>query len=166
MLLFEGPDDKFRASAGAFITNKERTAVLAFERISRKGSRQLPQGGIKIYEKPVDAIYRELKEETGLESKDLLLIGEYPEWITYELPERLRSKKHGRGQTQKFFFFEFKGDILNIDLQSVDDEEFSDYFWVEPIDIVNKTVDFRKPIYKKLISHFEQELQKSKKMSD
>jgi 8-oxo-dGTP pyrophosphatase MutT (NUDIX family) len=79
ILLFEGPDDKFRASAGAFITNKERTAVLAFERMSRKGSRQLPQGGIKIYEKPIDGIYRELKEETGIEAKDLLLIGEYPE---------------------------------------------------------------------------------------
>jgi 8-oxo-dGTP pyrophosphatase MutT (NUDIX family) len=79
MLLFEGPDDKFRASAGAFITNKERTAVLAFERINRKGSRQLPQGGIKIYETPVDGIYRELNEETGLEPKDLILLGEYPE---------------------------------------------------------------------------------------
>ena len=79
ILLFEAPDDKFRSSAGAFITNKERTAVLAFERMTRKGSRQLPQGGIKIYETPIDGIYRELKEETGIETKDLLLIGEYPE---------------------------------------------------------------------------------------
>lgn len=160
VLLFEAPDDKFRSSAGAFIVNKERTAVLAFERMTRKGSRQLPQGGIKIYETPIDGIYRELKEETGIETRDLILIGEYPEWITYELPERLRSKKHGRGQTQKFFFFEFNGDFDSIDLQDVEDEEFSEYYWVEPVDIVNKTVDFRKPIYKKLIAFFEENLQK------
>ena len=78
-LLFEAPDDKFRASAGAFIVNKERTAVLTFERLTRKGSRQLPQGGIKIHETPINGIYRELNEETGLEPKDLRLIGEYPE---------------------------------------------------------------------------------------
>jgi hypothetical protein len=44
------------------------------------------------------------------------------------LPERLRSKKHGRGQTQKFFFFEFIGDFSSIDLHNVDDEEFSEYY--------------------------------------
>ncbi len=76
---FDSPDDKFRVSAGAFIVNRERTAVLAFERKTRKGSRQLPQGGVKIYETPIDGIYRELKEETGIEPQDLLLIGEYPE---------------------------------------------------------------------------------------
>lgn len=159
-LLFEAPDDKFRASAGAFIVNKERTAVLTFERLTRKGSRQLPQGGIKIHETPINGIYRELNEETGLEPKDLRLIGEYPEWITYELPSRLRSKKHGRGQTQKFFFFEFVGNLGDIDLHNVDDEEFREYYWVDPVDIVNKTVDFRKPIYKKLIKYFEENLKK------
>lgn len=160
MLLFEAPDDKFRASAGAFITNKKKTAVLAFERISRKGSRQLPQGGIKIGEKPLDGIYRELYEETGIRKLELKLIGEYPDLITYELPERLRSKKHGRGQTQRFFYFEFVGDFSSIDLKNVDDEEFRECYWVEPVDIVNKTIDFRKPIYKKVISYFEENLKK------
>ena len=78
-MFFESQDDKFRTSVGAFIINKDRNAVLAFERKTYKGSRQLPQGGIKIYEKPIDGIYRELEEETGIEAKDLLLLGEYPE---------------------------------------------------------------------------------------
>jgi len=160
MLLFEAPDDKFRASAGAFITNKSRNAVLAFERLNRKGSRQLPQGGIKIYETPIEGIYRELYEETGIEAKDLVLLGEYPEWITYELPNNLRSKKHGRGQTQKFFFFEYQGDENDIDLHNVDDEEFGEFFWVEPSDIANKTVNFRKGIYKKLTRFFDENFRK------
>lgn len=154
-ILFEPADDMFRSSAGAFITNSKRTDVLTFEKGKRKGSRQLPQGGIKLKELPLEGIYRELFEETGLKKKDLKLIGEYPEWITYELPERLRSKKHGRGQTQKFFFFEFIGNIQDMDLDNVLDRQFSEYFWVEPIDIVNKTVGFRKPIYKKLIAYLD-----------
>lgn len=161
MFLFESLDDKFRASVGAFILNKQRTAILTFERIGHKGSRQLPQGGVKIYELPVNGVYRELFEETGLIESDLILLGEYPEWITFELPEKFRSKKHGRGQTQKFFFFEFIGDELKIDLQKVRDKEFSEYYWVDPVEIVNKTVDFRKPIYKKLIKFFEKNFKKN-----
>lgn len=158
MTIFEPPDDRFRTSVGAFIVNKDRTAVLAFERISRKGSRQLPQGGVKVQENPLDGIYRELTEETGITKDFLVLIDEYPEWITFELPNRLRSKKYGRGQTQKFFFFEFCGNEENINLSMVRDEDFSDFFWVEPVDIVNKAVDFRKPVYKKLIQHFQDNL--------
>ncbi len=154
-MLFETPDDKFRASVSAFIVNKNRTAVLSFERVSKKGSRQLPQGGIKIYEEPIDAIYRELEEETGIKRNDLKLIGEYPGWLTFELPERLRSKKHGRGQTQKFFYFEFLGDELEIDLENVRDKDFSDFYWADMNDIANKTVDFRKLVYKKVNQYFQ-----------
>ncbi|MCD5396790.1 MAG: NUDIX domain-containing protein [Candidatus Pacebacteria bacterium] len=79
MPFFESPDDKFRASTGAFIINKNHNAVLVFERVKHKGSRQLPQGGIKIYETPRDGIFRELFEETGLKKSDLIVLGEYPE---------------------------------------------------------------------------------------
>jgi len=128
MFTLELRDDKFRSSVGAFIINKSRNAVLTFEREVYKGSRQIPQGGIKIYEEPIDGIYRELYEETGIEKKDLILLGEYPGWLTFELPEKFRSKKHGRGQTQKFFYFEFIGDELKIDLKNVRDAEFLDYY--------------------------------------
>ena len=70
----------------------------------------------------------------------------------------MRSKKYGRGQTQKFFFFEFCGDEDDIKLNKVKDEDFSDFFWVDPVDIVNKAVDFRKPVYKKLIQYFQNKL--------
>ena len=153
--MFFESDDKFRTSVGAFIINKDRNAVLAFERKNHKGSRQLPQGGIKIYEKPINGIYRELYEETGIEAKDLLLLGEYPEWLTFELPEKMRSKKHGRGQTQRYFFFEFQGNELEINLKKVRDVDFSQYFWVYPQDIINKTIDFRKPIHKKLVAFYQ-----------
>ena len=72
----------------------------------------------------------------------------------------MRSKKHGRGQTQRYFFFEFQGDELEINLKDVRDQDFSQYFWVYPTDIINKTVDFRKPIYKKLVDFYEKNFKK------
>ena len=60
----------------------------------------------------------------------------------------------------KFFFFEFQGDESDIDLHNVDDEEFREYFWVDPNDIVNKTINFRKSIYKKLVKYFEDNFKK------
>jgi putative (di)nucleoside polyphosphate hydrolase len=72
-------DDKFRASCGAFIVDKNRQAVLSFERVGLPNSRQLPQGGVKVYETPLDGIYRELEEETGIKRNELKLIGEYPD---------------------------------------------------------------------------------------
>ncbi len=151
-------DDKFRASCGAFIVNKNRQAVLSFERKGLPGSRQLPQGGVKVYETPLDGIYRELEEETGIKRKDLKLIGEYPEWVVYVLPEKFRSKKHGRGQVQKFFYFEFLGDEKEIDLVNVQDNEFDRFFWSHFRILTDRTVQFRRGTYKKLIDYFEKNL--------
>lgn len=72
----------------------------------------------------------------------------------------MRSKKHGRGQVQRYFFFEFQGDELEIDLKKVRDMDFSEYYWVDPTDIINKTIDFRKPIYKKLVAFYEKHFKK------
>jgi hypothetical protein len=44
------------------------------------------------------------------------------------LPEKFRSKKHGRGQVQKFFYFEFLGNEDEIDLVNVQDREFDRFF--------------------------------------
>ena len=160
MFVFEPPDDKFRASVGVFIVNKQRTAVLTFQRVNYKGSRQFPQGGIKIYEQPLDAAYRELYEETGIKESQLKHLGEYPEWITFELPKKYRSKKHGRGKTQKVVYFEFIGDEMDIDLKQVRDMDFSEFFWVDPNDVVNKTVDYRKVLYKRVVQYFSENFKK------
>ena len=156
-------DDKFRASCGAFIVNKKRNAVFTFERRGLAGSRQLPQGGIKVYETPLEGIYRELEEETGIKRKDLKLIGEYPDWIVYILPERFRSKKHGRGQAQKYFYFEFLGNENDIDLEHVQDREFGEFYWSQFRMLTDRTVHFRRATYQKLIDYFKKYLAKKEK---
>jgi putative (di)nucleoside polyphosphate hydrolase len=72
---------------------------------------QMPQGGIDKGEVPVEAAWREIFEETGMES--LTLIEEAPGWINYDLPVELVGvalKGKYRGQTQKWFAFRFQGD--------------------------------------------------------
>ena len=48
---------------------------------------QMPQGGIDIGEKPLEAAFRELKEETSI--KSVKLIRELNYEITYHLPDNL-----------------------------------------------------------------------------
>src|SRR5947208_5613123 len=65
------------------------------------GGWQLPQGGIDADEDPRVAIFRELREEIGTASARI--IGEHPDWLSYELPPELLGKALGgryRGQRQ------------------------------------------------------------------
>ncbi|HHC29248.1 MAG TPA: NUDIX domain-containing protein, partial [Rhodobacterales bacterium] len=47
---------------------------------------QMPQGGIDAAEEPVDAVLRELEEETGVTPDLVTIEAEHPEWLTYDLP--------------------------------------------------------------------------------
>ena len=51
---------------------------------------QMPQGGIDEGEKPKDAAFRELEEETGSKSAEILF--EFEDWLEYRLPSELIGK--------------------------------------------------------------------------
>jgi putative (di)nucleoside polyphosphate hydrolase len=72
------PDTAFRAGVGAAVLNAARN-VLVLERSDTPGSWQLPQGGLRAGEEPLDAVHRELEEETGLGRIVLELVGQLPE---------------------------------------------------------------------------------------
>uniref|UniRef100_UPI0013CFB343 RNA pyrophosphohydrolase n=2 Tax=Pseudomonadota TaxID=1224 RepID=UPI0013CFB343 len=74
-----------------------------------------PQGGIDKGEDAEIAARRELYEETGM--KTVSLLAEAPNWINYDLPPALVGialKGKYRGQTQKWFAYEFTGDESEI----------------------------------------------------
>ena len=74
-----------------------------------KNAWQFPQGGIDEGESPQDALKRELLEEIGC--NDVEILGEYPEWITYDFPPTARGKCYPfDGQTQKYFLVPFSID--------------------------------------------------------
>ncbi|WP_280378014.1 RNA pyrophosphohydrolase [Nocardia wallacei] len=139
----------FRANAGALILNTDSKA-LVLQRIDIPGAWQLPQGGLKSHEEPFDAALREINEETGIEASEIELLAEYPEWIAYELPPEARSEKTGRGQVQRWFVFRFNGSDRDIDLEK-DEQEFSEFHWVELAEVVELAVDFRKKTYSAIV---------------
>jgi putative (di)nucleoside polyphosphate hydrolase len=145
----------FRAGVGAAVLN-EADELLALERRDVPGSWQLPQGGLEDAETPREALYRELREETGLTEDQVALIEELPDWLAYELPEEARSPKIGRGQTQKWFVLRLKDPRAEIRVSSSEaPAEFSGWKWIAPSDLLDEIVPFRQPVYTKLAEAIE-----------
>jgi putative (di)nucleoside polyphosphate hydrolase len=137
----------FRASVVAVI---ERTdgAVLAFERADAPGSWQLPQGGIEQGEEAIDAVWREVKEETGLGPADVAVVSEHPEWIAYEWPTEIRAGRRGIGQVQRWFTFRAVDDDV---VPQPDGSEFTAWRWVDRRWLVDHVVPFRATAYRKVL---------------
>lgn len=80
------PPDRYRPCVGIILLNN-RDRIFVGERLNAPDAWQMPQGGIDPGESPVDAAVRELREETGIKSAEL--IGMDDTWRTYTLPRRI-----------------------------------------------------------------------------
>ncbi|MCS6890743.1 MAG: RNA pyrophosphohydrolase [Rhodovarius sp.] len=119
------------------------------------GGWQLPQGGMDPEEDPRIAVLRELKEEIGTDRAEI--IGEYPGWLTYDLPPHLLGKALGgrwRGQRQKWFALRFLGEDADIRLDLDPHPEFDAWRWVELAELPALAVDFKRDIYTALAREF------------
>jgi putative (di)nucleoside polyphosphate hydrolase len=140
------PSRFFRAGVGAVIANG-RGEVLACERRDIAGAWQFPQGGLKDGEAPLEAVRREILEETGITTDRLRLMTECPDLLAYELPRPAWSQKTGRGQVQRWFLFEYRGQPAIV---LPPDSEFVACEWRSFDEVERRTVDFRRPLYKRL----------------
>lgn len=119
------------------------------------GGWQLPQGGIDAGEDPRAAVLRELAEEIGTDRAEI--IGEHPEWLTYDLPPALVGRALGgryRGQKQRWFALRFRGTDADIRLDADPDPEFDAWKWVPLVELPALAIDFKRPIYEALVSSF------------
>lgn len=140
------PSRFFRAGVGAVIAN-ERGDVLACERRDRAGAWQFPQGGLKDGEAPLDAVRREILEETGITHDSLRLMVECPDLLVYELPPSSWSHKTGRGQVQRWFLFEYSGRRAVV---LPPESEFVACAWRPFAEVERHTAEFRRPVYKRI----------------
>lgn len=147
------PDNVFRAGVGAMVVSEEGE-VLAFERFKIPGAWQLPQGGLEEGEHPRDCVLRELEEETGLSAEHVELLAETPGWHAYELPCEMHGKRHGRGQAQKWFLFRFKGPEAAIQLDRQLPAEFRAWQWMTLDELIGRSIEFRRPVYRALAEAF------------
>jgi putative (di)nucleoside polyphosphate hydrolase len=150
------PSQFFRANVGIAVLAADGR-VLAFERYGHPGSWQLPQGGLDVGEEPIDAARRELAEETGLEWDQVRLLGEYPEWLAYELDAGWRKPDTGRGQVQKWFYIRLIEEATEIDVNRADERkghaEFTASQWMTFDELLAKVVPFRIPVYRRVAHH-------------
>jgi putative (di)nucleoside polyphosphate hydrolase len=119
------------------------------------GGWQLPQGGIDADEDPRKAVLRELEEEIG--TGRATIIGEHPEWLTYDLPSELLGVALGgryRGQRQRWFALRFTGEDSDIRLDLDPHPEFDAWRWAPLAELPALAVDFKRPIYQVLARSF------------
>ena len=147
--------DKFknlplRSGVGIIVLNEENKVFVAKRIDNPKNFWQMPQGGVNEGENYFNAALRELEEETGI--KEIELISEIDEMMTYELPEHLLGiiwKGKYRGQKQKWFLMRYLGNDDDINIKT-NNPEFLDWKWIDLDMITEVVVDFKLHVYKEL----------------
>lgn len=118
---------------------------------------QMPQGGIDEGEDAEIAARRELYEETGIESIELL--DQTSDWILYDFPDWVKEKRSEKwsGQKQKWFVYRFSGDDTEIRIDPPPDghkAEFSAWRWEEMHRLPELIVEFKRDVYQQVVERF------------
>ncbi|GAB4190539.1 MAG: RNA pyrophosphohydrolase [Wenzhouxiangellaceae bacterium] len=146
--------DGFRPNVGIVLIRGDHHVFWA-RRINDSGW-QFPQGGINSDETPREAMYRELREETGLLPEHVQLLGATPGWLRYRLPRRYR-RNHQKplciGQKQVWFLLQLLGEEQHICLDALGKPEFDCYRWVDFWYPVDHVISFKREVYRKALNH-------------
>lgn len=148
--------DGFRPNVGIVLARRDRSVFWA--RRAGQNGWQFPQGGMNTDETPIEAMYRELAEETGLEPSHVNVLGSTPGWLRYRLPKRYRranQKPMCIGQKQVWFLLEFLADDDAFKLDRVDKPEFDEFKWVDFWYPSKNVIDFKRPVYRRALTFFE-----------
>ena len=105
---------KYRPNVAAIIINREGE-ILVCERSNNGRAWQFPQGGVDKGETNIEALYREVLEEVGLEKKYYKVLEEKGGY-KYLYPQKVREKKKFDGQKQTYFLCRLKKSAPEIDL--------------------------------------------------
>lgn len=121
---------------------------------------QMPQGGIDKGEEPVEAVLRELEEETGVTPDLVTIEAEHPEWLTYDLPLDVVPKiwkGRYRGQKQRWFLLRLHGPDDAITIETAH-PEFRRWKWIDPAGLLESVVPFKRATYAQVIDAFADRL--------
>jgi putative (di)nucleoside polyphosphate hydrolase len=144
----------YRPCVGIALFNQKGQVFVA-QRIDNPGPAwQMPQGGIDAHEEPLQAAWREMREEIGTDRARY--IGETKDWLQYDLPVELVPqiwKGRFRGQRQKWYAFRFVGEDREINI-ATEDPEFSAWRWADLEEIPDLIVPFKRQLYRDLVAEF------------
>ena len=139
-----------RKGVGIIVLNKNNEVFVGKRKDNPIDKWQMPQGGIDNNETPLDAMKRELTEETSITK--IKILKEIENWLEYELPQNLLGKiwkGKFRGQRQKWFIVKFMGNENEININTKH-PEFIEWKWINYKLLPEVIVDFKKEVYLKL----------------
>ena len=144
----------YRPNVAAVIFNNNCQVLLGRRSSSKKNEIwQFPQGGVEKDETLEQALYREIKEETNLDTSQLQMIDSINKWIYYKLPKFYKKHNNGNfdGQKQRWFLLKLIDDNPNFFSPT---KEFSDFKWVSYYYPLHCVIDFKRDTYSKVLSTF------------
>lgn len=146
--------DGYRPNVGIVLMHADGRLFWA-RRVGRDGW-QFPQGGMNTDETPLEAMFRELFEETGLQPQHVEVLGSTPGWLRYRLPRRF-VRRHERptciGQKQVWFLLRMIGEETDVRLDHSEHPEFDSFTWVDFWYPLGNVVEFKREVYQRALSH-------------
>ena len=140
-----------RTGVGIIVLNSQNKIFVGKRKDNPFDKWQMPQGGVNPDEPLLQAMKRELLEETNI--KNIEVLKEFDQWLAYELPENLVGKiwkgKY-RGQKQKWFVVRFLGSDSEISINTKH-PEFLEWKWIDMNLLPDLIVLFKKHVYKKVL---------------
>lgn len=146
--------DGYRPNVGIVLMHGDGRLFWA-RRVGRDGW-QFPQGGMNSDETPLEAMYRELFEETGLEPHHVEVLGSTPGWLRYRLPKRYvrrRERPTCIGQKQVWFLLRMLGEEADVKLDHSERPEFDAFTWVDFWYPAVNVVEFKRDVYQRALVH-------------
>ena len=103
-------------------------------------------------------MYRELKEEIGLEPKHVELINSTDDWLRYRLPKRYIRQNKGPlciGQKQISYLLKLTADETYLDLSYTSEPEFDSWKWVDFWRPVEEVISFKRQVYQQALKQLQ-----------
>ena len=144
--------DGYRPNVGIILCNV-RNEVFWGKRI-KEHAWQFPQGGIQGGETPEQAMYRELKEEVGLDPCHVKILGRTREWLRYDVPQnwvRREARSPYRGQKQIWFLLRLIGRDCDVSLRHSERPEFDAWRWHEYWVPLESVIEFKREVYQRAL---------------
>lgn len=146
----------YRPNVGVVLINRQGLVWLG-RRAGSTGAHiwQFPQGGVDKGEDLFDAARRELAEETGVVSTELL--GRTADWVAYDFPSGFTGSKIAKGwkgQRQVWFALRFTGEDSEVNLEAHLPAEFDAWRWADIDEAPEVVVPFKREAYATVVRAF------------
>ncbi|AMP90808.1 RNA pyrophosphohydrolase [Legionella pneumophila] len=154
----------YRLNVGIILVNDSDRVF--WGRRSGHDAWQFPQGGLAPGETAMQAMYRELHEEVGLDKGDVEVLGSTRRWLKYRLPKQYL--RHGSeplviGQKQKWYLLKLITNEQKVRLDLSDSPEFDSWRWVDFHEPEQQVIFFKRQVYIQALKELEPLLKKERR---